>query len=360
MVVFTCNNCGDSLQKPKVAKHFQFQCRNPIALTCVDCLKDFLNDEYIAHTKCITEAERYGGKNFVPKPSANKGEKKQQEWINIVNSVLTSSQILTNEERSFLQSIAKYQNIPRKKAKYLNFIKNALGYRVNYNIVESCWEKMESAYKEITDSYKKNNNNNQNNSNSVNADNDNHSKNNNCSNNVSRETEEKKKNSKSKEVIEVEKEDDEEMKKKSSKKKKRKNLEQEEINTNKNSNEVDEIEKKPKNKKKKLNNSEAISENGNFKENHLSNGVQIENVEENKDNGESSEKSHKFDWKSEILEIFESKQEISLKKLKKKVLQKYLSVYPDVSYDKIESRFNKKLNKISQLVISDDRVKLTS
>ncbi|KAG7211384.1 hypothetical protein KM043_010673 [Ampulex compressa] len=72
MVVFTCNNCGETLQKPRVAKHYQFQCRTAAFLTCVDCFKDFRGDEYVGHTKCITEAERYGGKDYVPKAGTNK------------------------------------------------------------------------------------------------------------------------------------------------------------------------------------------------------------------------------------------------------------------------------------------------
>lgn len=42
MVVFTCAHCGDSLQKPKVEKHYDTKCRNKCPdLCCVDCLKDF-------------------------------------------------------------------------------------------------------------------------------------------------------------------------------------------------------------------------------------------------------------------------------------------------------------------------------
>lgn len=44
MVVFTCNNCGDSVNKPKVEKHIQYECKRKhfaVSLCCVDCLKDF-------------------------------------------------------------------------------------------------------------------------------------------------------------------------------------------------------------------------------------------------------------------------------------------------------------------------------
>ncbi|XP_012529404.1 cell growth-regulating nucleolar protein [Monomorium pharaonis] len=148
MVVFTCNHCGDSLKKPKVATHYQLICRNVPFVTCVDCLKDFRDDEYVAHTKCITEAERYGAKDYVPKPSANKGERKQQEWINVVNDLLNGTVHLSNVERNFLNILSKYDNIPRKKAKFLNFVRSAIGNRVNASIVESVWDKMENAHKQ--------------------------------------------------------------------------------------------------------------------------------------------------------------------------------------------------------------------
>ena len=113
----------------------------------------------MAHTKCITEDERYGGKNYQAKPSSNKGEKKQQAWLNIVQNVLSNSKVLTGQERTFLNSISKHENIPRKKAKFLNFVRNVCGHRVNIQVVESAWNKMETAFKnatsESTDSSKK-------------------------------------------------------------------------------------------------------------------------------------------------------------------------------------------------------------
>lgn len=42
MVFFTCTHCGESLKKSKVEKHYQTVCsRNPVAVTCMDCCKDF-------------------------------------------------------------------------------------------------------------------------------------------------------------------------------------------------------------------------------------------------------------------------------------------------------------------------------
>lgn len=73
MVFFTCGNCGESIKKPAIAKHYMGKCRGPVNVTCVDCFKDFRGNEYEAHIKCVTEEERYAAKGFVPKASSNKG-----------------------------------------------------------------------------------------------------------------------------------------------------------------------------------------------------------------------------------------------------------------------------------------------
>uniref|UniRef100_A0A1B0CF29 Zinc finger C2H2 LYAR-type domain-containing protein n=1 Tax=Lutzomyia longipalpis TaxID=7200 RepID=A0A1B0CF29_LUTLO len=125
MVVFTCNHCGESLKKQAVEKHYKWQkCQGaPVFLTCVDCLKDFRQDEYVGHIKCISEAERYYGKDYQAKPSQNKGQKKQEAWTDIIQSVLQRDDLSTRL-RGVLHTLTKHQNVPRKKPKFLNFMKN--------------------------------------------------------------------------------------------------------------------------------------------------------------------------------------------------------------------------------------------
>lgn len=42
MVYFTCQHCGESVNKPRVEKHYDTKCKFKVPyLTCVDCLKDF-------------------------------------------------------------------------------------------------------------------------------------------------------------------------------------------------------------------------------------------------------------------------------------------------------------------------------
>lgn len=80
MVVFTCNNCGESLKKNNVDKHSRGRCQF-ISVSCMDCFKDFSAETYAQHTQCVTELERYSGKDYVPKANINKGQKKQEAWV---------------------------------------------------------------------------------------------------------------------------------------------------------------------------------------------------------------------------------------------------------------------------------------
>lgn len=84
MVSFICNACGQTVRKTQVEKHYQNDCRNCNVLSCIDCGKDFHGDEYVGHTSCISEAEKYQGKLYKPKDKSNKGEHKQQEWLKVI------------------------------------------------------------------------------------------------------------------------------------------------------------------------------------------------------------------------------------------------------------------------------------
>ncbi|XP_037820403.1 uncharacterized protein C16C10.8 [Lucilia sericata] len=143
MVFFTCNNCGESVKKPSVEKHYNTRCRNnPKNVSCMDCQKDFHGEEYVAHTKCISEAEKYSGKNYVAKEKQNSGQKKQETWMDIVRSILESTEYqLSAQTRNIFQRLQNYDNVPRKKAKFQNFVANCL--RIPSNQAQPVWEVLE-------------------------------------------------------------------------------------------------------------------------------------------------------------------------------------------------------------------------
>ncbi|NXD06462.1 LYAR protein, partial [Nothocercus nigrocapillus] len=122
MVVFTCSACGESVKKAQVEKHVNI-CRSCQCLSCMDCGKDFWGDDYKDHVKCISEDQKYGGKEFEAK--ANKGDAKQQEWIQKIHEVMKKPNI-SPKVRNILEQMRVFDNIPRKKVKFQNWMRNSL------------------------------------------------------------------------------------------------------------------------------------------------------------------------------------------------------------------------------------------
>lgn len=128
---------------------FPFTGRNaPFAnLTCVDCLKDFHGQDYVQHTKCVSESERYAAKGtFVAKPDKNKGAQKQEIWTECIEE-LASRTDLDKSLRDILQRIAGQSNVPRKKPKFINFLKSSM--RFNVYRAEQVWKVIEEGLEEF-------------------------------------------------------------------------------------------------------------------------------------------------------------------------------------------------------------------
>jgi len=152
MVFFTCNICGESVKKPAVEKHYQTRCRGKTKnVSCMDCLKDFYEEEYVAHIKCISEAQKYSNQNFVPKEPRNKNAQKQESWMDIIRAILDSTEYeLTPPLRNAFQRLQSVDNVPRKKAKFENFVGNCMRMPRHqatevWNILEKELNKMKEA-----------------------------------------------------------------------------------------------------------------------------------------------------------------------------------------------------------------------
>ena len=78
----------------------------------------FSRDSYKEHTKCITEQEKYGGANYSAPSNANKGEKKQNEWFEIVQSAINLN-VGSAQAKVLLKKLQYYPNTPRKRAKFI-------------------------------------------------------------------------------------------------------------------------------------------------------------------------------------------------------------------------------------------------
>ncbi|VDK58940.1 unnamed protein product [Anisakis simplex] len=133
MVFFTCDTCGEALKKNQVEKH-NFKCRQS-TYSCIDCNAVFTSVTYKDHIKCISEDQKYGGKNYVQKE--NKGEVKQNQWVEQVERAIQKVQ--EPAVKNVLEQIRGYGNIPRKEAKFINFLLNSIRIR-DRNLCSKAWK----------------------------------------------------------------------------------------------------------------------------------------------------------------------------------------------------------------------------
>ncbi|XP_026162986.1 cell growth-regulating nucleolar protein [Mastacembelus armatus] len=140
MVFFTCNGCGESLKKVQVDKHVNI-CRSCQVLSCIDCGKDFWGDDYKNHNRCISEDQKYGGKSYEAK--ANKGDVKQQQWIQKINEAMSKPGV-SAKLKDVLRQVSSYDNVPRKKAKFQNWIRNSLKI-ANTSLQDEVWDILAAA-----------------------------------------------------------------------------------------------------------------------------------------------------------------------------------------------------------------------
>jgi len=112
-------------------------------VSCVDCSTNFKNDEFKAHIRCITESEKYESKSsYVQK--ANKGDIKQNAWY---EKVLAAVETFHGSSRAktLLEKLTEFPNIPRKKAKFFNFMKNSFrSFGIHDGLLEEVWNVIES------------------------------------------------------------------------------------------------------------------------------------------------------------------------------------------------------------------------
>ncbi|XP_043087267.1 cell growth-regulating nucleolar protein isoform X3 [Puntigrus tetrazona] len=308
MVFFTCNACGESLKKAQVEKHV-LKCRACQVLSCIDCSKDFWGDDYKNHNKCISEDQKYGGKDVQVK--ANKGDVKQQQWIQRIQQAMEQPGLKPNVWK-ILQMVSTHNNVPRKKAKFENWMRNCLKI-YDPLLLDKVWEICSTAA---------NNN-------------DNHQTTNNCT-----ETNEnsERKNKKSKRNA-SEEQNGEKTEEKQRRKKRKRGEEKEQITEEKSS------------KKQKKRKREALEETVNLER------------EEPENHESESNSAGKFHWKGTIKAVLRDASEdgLAVKKLRKKVLAAYHSFSGDSNFrseEELLSLFNRKINKNPKFKILKDKVRL--
>ncbi|XP_066576129.1 cell growth-regulating nucleolar protein [Amia ocellicauda] len=348
MVFFTCNACGESLKKGQVDKHVSV-CRSCQSLSCIDCGKDFWGDDYKNHVKCITEDQKYGGKGYEAK--SNKGDVKQQQWIQKIHEAMNKPGI-SPKLREVLQQVSSYDNVPRKKGKFQNWMKNSLKLN-NQALQDQVWDIFSTATSSEPSQPQK------------------------CTNSQPDESEEKNQASvteekaPSKEKKKNKRERKEERQKKNKKEKKTLRLESQEEaedddqvpmheakgeNGTENGHGLEDVTTSKKCKKRKHDNLEENPKSKQMK-------VEMDDDDDVDDAEGERENKGKFNWKGTIKSILKQSPEegISIKKLRKKVLAAYYTVSGEDNHKTEEalfSLFNKKIHCNPKFRVLKEKVKL--
>lgn len=89
-------------------------------------------NEFDVHIKCVSEDQRYAakGSSIV---TAKKGEVKQESWVEMIRSIIKEEQDLKPSHRNLLNRISSYNNVPRKKPKFM-VIKRTRNYNSSFMI----------------------------------------------------------------------------------------------------------------------------------------------------------------------------------------------------------------------------------
>ncbi|XP_037992018.1 cell growth-regulating nucleolar protein [Motacilla alba alba] len=361
MVVFTCNACGEAVKKAQVEKHVNI-CRNCQCLSCMDCGKDFWGDDYKEHIKCVSEDQKYGGKGFEAK--ASKGDAKQQEWIQKIHEVMKKPNI-TPKVRNILEQMRAFDNIPRKKVKFQNWIKNSL--RINdSNLQDQVWDVFSEATRNISNEKEQDKPQQKEKQQPAETGENTKAEENGITDakterkKSKRERKEERQKNKKKEKKDLKLENQEEVKKSKKSKKGKESVEDEfEINGNGNHSETEE-ETNVKKRKHKHVEEEPHTKTKRMKTESISEDMETENVNDNEENVGTDK--GKFNWKGTIKAVLKQApdNEISVKKLRKKVIAQYYAVAGErhKTEEEILAIFNKKVNNNPKFRVLKDKVKL--
>ncbi|KAI4900829.1 hypothetical protein NFI96_025099 [Prochilodus magdalenae] len=333
MVFFTCNSCGESLKKAQVDKH-KGMCRGCACLSCIDCGKDFWGEDYKNHVRCISEDQKYGGKDYEIK--ANKGDVKQQQWIQRIHEAMNKPGI-NPKLKEVLNQISSYDNVPRKKAKFQNWMKSSLRI-YDARLQDQVWEIFSAPDSNTSGT---------------------------------QHTEPKPEPPQPPQIQEQQEEEKPTEKKKN--KRERKEERQKKKHTKNNTNHengesaVDEGQTK---KKKRKRAAEERTEEGQNEEDKSTNKPKRKKAEEPEENQslveeedqqeeqDQSNSKGKFNWKGTIKAVLRQAPDegLSIKKLRKKVLAAYYSFSGDGNYrseEEVFTVFNKKLNNPKFRILKD-------
>merc|ERR1712208_4774 len=77
----------------------------------------------------------------------HKGEKKQNAWVSNLRSILAETRDLDYDVKTIVNTIMDHENIPRKRPKFVNFVKNIMRNRAKPHSIDKTWELFSQALK---------------------------------------------------------------------------------------------------------------------------------------------------------------------------------------------------------------------
>ena len=253
----------------------------------------------------------------------HKGEKKQNVWVNNLRAILAEATDLDGDVRSIVNTIMDHENIPRKQAKFVNFVKNIMRNKARPHSIDKTWELFSQALKPATNEEK---------------------------NKVEMETDVKKE-------LELEAPAEKENKIKSKKEKKKKKEKAKEQPSEEDTSEKENVQTAAKKKKSKKSKNETVDEEPKNLKRKREEEMDVDQINESE---ESPEKKVKFDWDMTITSLLKQKgSEMKLNKLKKKCVAEYMAQHEGthMTEEKVGAKFDKKLKKRKYRVLKD-KVKL--
>ena len=135
MVTFVCESCNETLKKNQVEKHGQ-RCRH-CRVTCVDCSRTFTLAEYVTHTSCVSEAEKYEKSLYKARPNAKANP--QEAWMDLIHEAAGRKQEAPANIAEYVGRLGDLDNVPRNQKKFANFAKNSLRIS-NDAVLDSIWK----------------------------------------------------------------------------------------------------------------------------------------------------------------------------------------------------------------------------
>jgi len=99
----------------------------------------------------MSEDQRYskeGRSGWDPSQgSGHKGDKKQNVWVNNLRNILSEATDLDSDVRNIVNTIMDHENIPRKKPKFVNFVKNIMRNKARPHSIDKTWDLFSQALK---------------------------------------------------------------------------------------------------------------------------------------------------------------------------------------------------------------------